>query len=303
MNPESAPRASHQPLLVLSPTDEAILRMLATAHYATAFDLAAWVASPGSLTSVRSRASFLAGGADHVPRQVLYRFPFPSSSGNPERIFTLGALGRAVVGELGSFRPSKQRVLSHAFLKHALLLTRVVSLAHAFVKRSPAVRLRQCRLSYEWPRAHPKLAPIPDAWLLFDAGGRNVAIWLECDNSSEFQVKWKNFLRRRLIYIRSGDYAKAFGVPGVILAYVVTGPTAAAAHTRRQTLLGWGREVLAELKLETWAEIFRFTSLCLDERIRDQGGKTRRVYDRGLFEKPVWHRADVPDHPVPLLPA
>jgi hypothetical protein len=53
----------------------------------------------------------------------------------------------------------------------------------------------------------------------------------------------------------------------------------------------WTKEVLTELRKESWADVFRFASL-------DFGS----LFDLTLFEKPVWYRPDSPT-PVPLLPS
>jgi hypothetical protein len=279
MRPKAGRDAAQAPF-ILTAKDETMLRMLAQLGVARAFDLAAFVGSPGCLTSVRSRASALAGSADHQPGCVLYRFPFPAVSGNQDRVFCLGAIGRAIVREELSlplptsfFRPSKQRVVTMGFLRHALLLTRVVSLAHAFVRRSSAVRLPNCRIHYELARRKPPLPVIPDAFLLFETEGKRYPIWLECDTGSEFQVKWKHYLRRRLSFIRSGAYAQAFGMKGVVLAYVTTG------QTRLSALLRWSQEVITQEipkeQQERLRGIFRFTSL-------GSGGDTLRTVKRDV---------------------
>ena len=81
-------------------------------RYVTALEVAHLLFSPKSLTYVRERLRRLAGNADHVERQYLYRFGLPTTRGNSQRIFTLGSRGRDILGGLGFpvdwyFRPSK----------------------------------------------------------------------------------------------------------------------------------------------------------------------------------------------------
>jgi hypothetical protein len=82
-----------------------------------------------------------------------------------------------------------------------------------------------------------------------------------------------------------------FGSESVTICYATTGQAPEYRERRRKTMSAWTREVLAELRREDWAGVFRFASLEFD-----------KLYDLTLFEKPVWHRPDSPT-PVPLLPA
>lgn len=74
------------------------------------------------------------------------------------------------------------------------------------------------------------------------------------------------------------------------MAYVTTGHTAEAAETRRRTLCRWTQELLAELGMEKWGTIFRFTAVALDD-----------LYKTPIFEAPVWYWPDSAV-PVPLFP-
>ena len=302
MKPKSTTTA-HE-LLPITPTEEEILKTMSTYRYMTALDVAHCLFSPKSLTYVRSILTRLAGGDDFQERQCLYRFPLPSAkAGNPERIFTLGAVGREVVQSLGIpvewyYRPSKPRRLSGSYLAHQLLLTRFVICACRFVSQSPDYSLADIRLCYELEKRIGKRegeAVVPDAWLHFErvSDGERFPVLLEIDRGSEYQERFKNHVRGRLEFIRSGDYARVFGTPAVVIAYATTGRLQAHAETRRKTMAAWTMEVLAELELERWASIFRFTSAV----------EYTRLYEHGdaLFTKPVWYRPDAPMTPVLLL--
>jgi hypothetical protein len=54
-------------------------------------------------------------------------------------------------------------------------------------------------------------------------------------------------------------------------------------------LQGWTRELLCELKLEDWADVFRFATVDYDT-----------LYTAPLFDAPVWYRPDS-QTPLPLL--
>ena len=283
--------------LILTPADERVIRMLAQVRFATALDVAAWVFSPGSLTYARARLARLSGGAAQQPRCWLYGFGVPSTGGPRERAFTLGVLGRKLAaGELGAspvpayFRPSKYKVplISYSFLSHALLLTRTVASAVAYGRSQSALTLPQIRLSYELSRI-PGLKAVPDAYLRFVKDGKNYPLWLEIDCGTEFQVKWKTYLRQRLAFIRSDGYAQVFHTRSILIAYVVAGPTANARETRRRTLCRWTMEVLTELGLERWASILKFVSV-----------DRKTLLDTPLFTEAVWWRPDS-SQPVPLF--
>ena len=129
-----------------------------------------------------------------------------------------------------------------------------------------------------------KIVPvIPDAWVLLEKDNKTYTILFELDRGREFQQKFKEHVKARIAFIRGGQYAKLFGVPGVIVSYVTTGQTPQYRNTRVKTMNAWTREVLAELNLKNWGGIFRFASVEFDS-----------LYDQAvrLFEEPVWLRPD-----------
>jgi hypothetical protein len=292
----SGSRSATQPLLTLTPADEAILRFLSQVRVSTARMVAHALFSPGSLTTVRARLRRLSGGGvDYAPRSPLVRFPLPSANGNPVRVFTLGSRGRDFIrGELGLplptayYRPST--VLSFSFLRHTLLCTSAVVAVRVFVRRHPEMTLRECRLSYELSR-RPELKVIPDLWVRLEGRESRHAIFLEADNSSMYRAAFTKRLAARIQWVRSGEY-RTLGVQGLLVAYVVAGETAQAAQSRLQTVSKWTVETVKALGLkESWAGLFRFTSV----------GTIDEVYEQGIFERAVWYRADAPDTPVPLF--
>lgn len=290
--------------LPLTPTEEEMLKVMSTYRYMTAIDVAHCLFSPKSLTHVRSILKRLAGGDDGKERQCLYRFPLPSGkAGNPERIFTLGAAGREVVQSLGIpvdwyYRPSKTGRLSGSYLTHQLLLTRFVICACRFTDQNPDYTLADVKLCYELERRIEKRegeAVVPDAWLHFERvlDGVRFPILLEIDRGSEFQERYKNHVRGRIEFIRSGDYARILGTPAVIIAYATTGRIQTLADSRRKTMAAWTMEVLRELEIENWAGIFRFTSAMEYKTLYEEG--------QALFTLPLWYRPDSPTTAMPLL--
>ena len=92
-------------------------------------------------------------------------------------------------------------------------------------------------------------------------------------------------------FIDSGDYERVFDTPAVIIAYATTGQVQAYANTRQKTMCAWTMEVLAELEIESWASVFRVTTVTYETLYKEA---------QALFTAPVWYRPDSPT-PVPLI--
>jgi hypothetical protein len=280
---------------ILTPRDEQILRVLYDFRYMTARDMAYLRFSPTILNYVRSRLARLSGGADLQPNTYLCRFQLPTISGKGEKIFTLGVKGRDFLErEAGLpvdwyFRPYKLKHLGFTHLLHSLLQTRFVVVASYYSRHQQQVTLTHSRLSHELARTSG-LNVIPDAWLLFEnQQGKKYQILLEIDRGTEYQAKFKAHVKARLSLIESNAYKEVFGVKAVMVAYVTTGQSPEYRDARLEAMTRWTQEVLAELGMEDWAGIFRFTSVVLDE-----------IYDQGIFEKAIWYQPDAPQA-VPLF--
>jgi hypothetical protein len=281
------------PPLFLSSRDEDILRAVHHFRYMTAKDVAYLLFSPTILNYVRHRLARLAGGIDLATHtSYLCRFSLP---GTGEKIFTLGAKGRDFLErEAGLtvdfyFRPYRLPHFSFSHLLHALVLTRFLVAAAFWSRSQRQYILSHTRTSYELARI-PELKVVPDAWLLFErTDGDQFPILLEIDRGTQHKAPFQQHLKARLELIRSGAYAKVFGVPAVNIAYATTGQLPTYGETRRQTMGRWIMEVLTELKMETWAGIFRVTNL-----------SHAQLYQTPLFDAPVWYRPDT-DQPIPLL--
>jgi hypothetical protein len=308
MKAKKAALAREQPLPPLTFRDEDILQAVHTYRYMTAKDITFLFFSPASINYARERLAALAGGEDGKERAYLYRFAIPSRTGSRERVYTLGSAGREALVNLGLpvdwyLPPYKAERLSHSHLAHQLALTRFVMSACQWGRNHPEYTLADMMLCYEIEKRMAKLSGekertsalvIPDGWLLFEraADRARSPVLIEIDRGSEYQERFKNHIRARLAFIHSGDYTKVFGIPAVIVAYVTTGQMPAYRETRVKTMAAWTREVLAELKMERWAGIFRFTSAVYETLYEDA---------HTLYEKPVWYRPDSPGIPVPLL--
>ena len=141
---------------MITPQIEEILKAVHFYRYVTAVDMAHLLYSPTSLTYVRERLSELAGGADFVTNQYLYRFRLPSiTAGNSQRVFTLGSRGRDYLArELGLpaewyFRPDKVKNMGYNQMLHNVILTRFLVAAKAWCAAHPEYELARLRICYE----------------------------------------------------------------------------------------------------------------------------------------------------------
>jgi Replication-relaxation len=307
MKAKKAALAREQPLPPLTFRDEDIVQAVHTYRYMTAKDITALFFAPASINYARERLAALAGGADGKERAYLYRFAMPTRTGSRERVYTLGSAGREALVNLGVpvdwyVPPYKAERLSHSHLAHQLTLTRLIVSACQWIRKQAEYSLADMRLCYELEKRIAKLhgekertaaLVIPDGWLLFErvADRARSPLLIEIDRGSEYQERFKNHVRARLVFIHSGDYATVFGMPAVMIAYVTTGQVPAYRETRVKTMAAWTRDVLAELKMERWAGLFRFTSAVYETLYEDA---------HTLFEKPVWYRPDSPTL-LPLL--
>jgi hypothetical protein len=249
---------------------------------------------------IRSRLARLSGKNDLAENTYLCRFKLPETEGNRERIFTLGTKGRRFVREtLGKrvdwyFSPDKLKFLSYTAILHHLLLTRFLVAANWWCRGREDLTILSERVSYELGRTPPRititrkekkttLSVIPDAWLSFGKEKPQYGILFELDRGMEYQEKFKQHVRGRIEFIRSGKYQEVFGIPAVIVSYVTTGQMPDYRNTRMKTMNAWTQQVLEEMSLKSWGSIFRFAAVEFD-----------LLYEQApsLFEEPVWLRPD-----------
>ena len=305
------------PEVILTKRHEEMLQTIHQLRYVTALDMTRLFYTPTSINHVREILSLLSGKKDYAERHYLYRFPLPNTRiGGTEKIYTLGARGRAYLQSQGMevdwyFRPYKVASMTYQHCLHALTLTRFLVAAQVFVKHNPAWELTQVRTEYELQKeiAHEQatrhaatvslhadkrtdpeqVIVIPDAWLLLHHRTKKSGSWqpvlLEIDRASEQQKSFKRHVRARALLLATGGYKTLFGTNKGVIAYATTGN-----ETRRKTMLAWTQQVLAELDLKKLAPRFYFCSLTPSW----EQDATR------IFVAPLWARAS-DKHPVPLL--
>jgi hypothetical protein len=202
-----------------------------------------------------------------------------------DKVFVLGAKGKRVLQEMGIpaswyFRPHKLRFLSFGYVIHNLILSRTMIAAGAWAKTHPTYSLTDKRISYELSGK-----VIPDGWLRFSEqtsdGTYAQPVIIELDRGMEYKDKFRRHVRGRINYLQSGEYKKTFQTDLATIAYITTGQTPEYRETRRKTMCLWIKELLADMRLKDWANVFKVTSV-----------EFSRLYDYSLFEAKTWYKPD-----------
>jgi hypothetical protein len=74
-----------------------------------------------------------------------------------------------------------------------------------------------------------------------------------------------------------------------MIVYVATGVTGEFKEGRRKALCNWTMEALRDTGRKSWAQVFRFCSVGLQD-----------IYHLSLFDAPLWYRPDL-ERPVKLF--
>lgn len=200
------------------------------------------------------------------------------------------------------FRPSHIRHLSHGLIVHNLTLTRFLVAARVWVRSRPGIAIPKLRVSYEMEREPGRVEVvrdgkrtmvkvIPDAWILFEntRSGLRTAVLLEIDRGSAYSERFKEHVRTRIEFVRSGAYEKTFEGKGCIIAYATTGELPEYRESRLDAMCSWTMDVLSGMQIKDWAPILRFSAIV-----------RKTMFETPLFMGRVWRRPDV-DSPVRLL--
>ena len=283
----------------LTKRDIAILRDIATLRFVTAKDIALLHFSPASLTYARTLLGRLAGKKDQQAGEYLYRMlPPRTTSGNAERVYALGSTGAQALTDITGmsvvkYSPSKRKGVSFSFLRHALLVSRIVAAITYFVRTHQGYSLADCRLFYDLSRMQlPEtgggaskshvLPVIPDVWaLLARSDGQESPLWIEADCGTEMRKKFQAYLQARIAFLQSGEYERAFGTHAMRMCFLTTGHLETYKDTRRVALQRFTQEVLAERQLEDWADVFRFAAVGYQE-----------LFTSSVFDAALWYCTD-----------
>jgi hypothetical protein len=270
----------------LTARDEEILRAVGYYRYITKLDILHLFFKKTLDTYVRAKLSDLSGKTNLDTHNYLCRFNLPAvHKKSQEKVYVLGSRGRQVLRELGLpvdwyFRPHKLKFLSYSYVLHNLILTRTMIAADHWARHHPDYALIDKRICYELSGK-----VVPDGWLLFEEttpeGVYEQPVILELDRGMENKHQFRTHVRGRINYIQSGEYKKIFKTDVATIAYLTTGQTPEYRETRRKAMCLWVHELLKEMRLESWAGVFRIASV-----------EFPTLYDYSLFESDVWHKPD-----------
>jgi DNA-binding PadR family transcriptional regulator len=235
---------------MLQDRDEKILKAVWYYRYMTSLDICRLFFSPKSLTHVREILAKL------TKNQYLTRFELPSLDGRREKVYVLGQAGRSYLLRLGldvswSFRPQRLKFLSYSYVLHNLILTRTIIAASLWSQQN-GIQLVDKKICYELEGE-----VIPDCWLLFHDNEDEIPVILEIDRGMEYQKKFKAHVKGRAEYLLRG-YKEDFGTEAATVVYLTTGQTPEYTQTRKKTMERWTMQVLNELRLVGWEEVFKF---------------------------------------------
>jgi hypothetical protein len=301
MKPAPPGQTASQSMSALTKRELAIMADLADLRVATAKDLVLMHFSARSLTYGRSLLSRL------TDEEYVFQFVPPHTTrGNPERAYVLGSRGSQALADIAGipvfwyYHPYRLKGLSFSYLRHALLVTRIVAAMTYFVRTHSDYSLRERRLFYELARMQrpptgddkekpTSLSVIADAWLHVErSDGQRTPLWIEADCGTEMRKKFQEYLKARLAFLQN-NYEQVFGTPAVCMCFITTGHTEDYKDERRRALQAWTQEALAECGLEDWASNFRFAAVGYNE-----------LFTQPFCDGAIWYFPDS-QTPIPLF--
>ncbi len=249
--------------LVISASDDAILRSVYHYHFLTALEICRLFYDPDSLKFVRGKLKRLSETG------YLHRLLLPTVGlGKPAFVYTLARKGinylkAAGFDEFERFHPSEQE---HAFLfmRHTLAVNDFIIAAECLRDEEPGMVLADFAHERNLKKTpvtvttyqNEKVGVIPDAWLDFHLRGKlRVSIVLELDRGT---VQQKAFMRklRGLLAYSQGPYQEFWNSDALTIAFATT-----AGARRCEQMRRWCEAMLKEAHHEDEADIFLFTAL------------------------------------------
>ncbi len=251
--------------LILTASDDNILRALARYHYLSARQIVRLLYSPGSLSYVQARLKVLCA-AGYLRRCFL---PRPSRTGSAPLVYALSRRSASLLTRQGiearatSWRSASQ-AHSYLFLAHTLAVNDVLISAERLCQLNERFELSAMQHERDLKRRptpvtlddNLTVGVVPDGWLdirvHLPGGDYQCCLALELDRGTIQQRAWRQKLKALLAWSR-GPYLNVFGTSALTIAVAcTTGPL------RRQQLLSWTEAELRTLNREEDAALFRF---------------------------------------------
>jgi Replication-relaxation len=200
------------------------------------------------------------------------------------------------------FRPSQEEDSAKNFLfrEHMLAISDVLIHAMLFEKSQPSYHiksllheraLKNTPIKATYKEASKTL--VPDAYLEFifttpSGKEETIPVVWELDRGTEDQKFFRKRIRAYIVFLRSREFEKVFGVENITIAFATT-----KNHSRVKQMREWARKELAVTNEPKWlSDLFLFTSL--PENMGE-------IEPRQIFLDPVWYVPSDNENPVSLL--
>lgn len=204
--------------------------------------------------------------------------------GRARRIYTFDRAGYAYVKGLrdnpaGRFRPSERSKRRPITLEHTLAANDLLILSHIFCKRHPEVQVARFETEAELKRHpvyigefSPKVAVIPDAWMLLVNGEDEYGIAWELDRATENRGAFCEKIRM-LVYYSQGPYTREFAADSLTIAIVA----AEGGVNRVRSMHSWTEAELTDLGAQALSSTFLFAAFNPEQADPDD-----------VFLSPIW---------------
>lgn len=259
----SSSRVSPTTLLIISPSDDVILRALHRYYFLTSSQVCRLLYSPGSHTYVQAKLKAL---ADRGWIQRLF-LPRPAAAGSGPRVYTLARAGLNYLKDEGldvahRYRPAEHRVHSYLFLSHTLAVNDLLISFELLIRSRPQIRLHQLLHERDLKHRPLKVADaketitvVPDAWLDLRQLRTRTCLAVEVDQGTVEQKDWRRKVRG-LVRSMGGAYQEHFEARSLIVVVLATPGSKRLAELRR-----WMEAELEELGARDRAQLFRLSDL------------------------------------------
>jgi Replication-relaxation len=300
---EDCTTKQQQPVFVITPVHDLLLRDLHILHRATAEQLTRLNYKMGMLTTVKQRLKDLA--------DKRYVLPLSHPSIRLPYVYALDRKGLNYLATQGIdvreyFRPSQEEDTAKNFLfrEHMLAISDLLIQSLLFVRSEPSFRIGTMLHERVFKNAPIKAAftrnnrdeikaIVPDAYIAFvytnpSKKEEAIPVLWELDRGTEDQKSFRKKIRAYIVFLRSRTFETVFGIEHITVAFATT-----KDHNRVRQMREWAANEFALTNEPDWlANLFLFTALP-----ENMGNSVPRQ----LFLDPVWYTLSEDDNPVSLL--
>ena len=270
--------------MLINKTKARLLQAIGRYEYLSAVQLTKLLYG-NSLTLVQANLSEL------LAAQFVQALPYSpvtsvSPGGRVRRVYTLDQGGHDYLKTLGivpagRFRTSERAKRQPSTLIHTLAANDLLILTHLFCKQHDQFQLERFETESELKRhpvylenTSPKVAVIPDAWVLLAGGENEYGIAWELDRATENRTVFREKIRM-LAYYSQGPYADEFQTDALTIAFVAT----EGGARRVESMLVWTEAELTNLGAQALASTVFFAAF-----------DPAKADPEEVFLSPIWRR-------------